>query len=103
MLCYRNRTRAASGRLLSQVPRLEPPIGFCPTRPSDTYGQAAVLFCSQSPRKVGFEAACKKRAIANPQVQEVADAVLIEWARGEATLGDRVCQFEDASRWSRDD
>jgi hypothetical protein len=29
VLCYRNRTRAASGRLLSQVPRLEPPIGFC--------------------------------------------------------------------------
>jgi hypothetical protein len=36
VLCYRNRTLAASGRLLSQVPRLEPPIGFCSTRPSDT-------------------------------------------------------------------
>src|SRR5580658_3612368 len=36
VLCYRNRTQTALGRLLSQVPGLEPPIGFCSTRPSDT-------------------------------------------------------------------
>jgi site-specific DNA recombinase len=37
VLCYRNRTLAASGRLHSQVPWLKPPVGFCSTRPSDTY------------------------------------------------------------------
>ena len=36
VLCYRNRTQAAAGRLLSLVPGLEPPIGICSTRPSDT-------------------------------------------------------------------
>ena len=36
VLCYRNRTQAADGRLLSLVPGLEPPIGICSTRPSDT-------------------------------------------------------------------
>ncbi len=32
-----------SDRLLSQVPGLEPPVGFCSTGPSDTAGQALIL------------------------------------------------------------
>ena len=36
VLCYRSRTQAASGRLLSPVQGLKPPLGICSTRPSDT-------------------------------------------------------------------
>jgi len=50
VLCYRNRTQAAPGRLLSQVPGLDPPIGFRSTRPSDTSDTRSlqrVLRCEQ--------------------------------------------------------
>jgi len=36
VLCYRNRTLAACGRLSSLVPRLDLPLGIGLIRPSDT-------------------------------------------------------------------
>ena len=52
VLCYRNRTQAADGRLLSRVPGgLEPPIGICSTRPSDTIVMSRIIVGHPNPHE----------------------------------------------------